>query len=112
MIKVSILLTRRADLARDEFSRYWKEKHAPFLLGLDAFRHYVRRYTQQHPLEVPDGLPVAPHDGLAELWFEDLASALEAFGHETYTTAVIQDEQKFVDRAKTVMMLTDENSII
>lgn len=29
MIKVSIFLTRRADLTREDFGTYWTEKHTP-----------------------------------------------------------------------------------
>ncbi len=112
MVKVSIFLTRRSDLTHDEFIRYWRDEHAPFLLGLAEFHKYVRRYSQQHPQATPEGLPIAPYGGLAELWFDDVGAAWEAFSHETYATVVVADEERFLDRAKTVMMVTNESQIM
>lgn len=112
MVKVSIFLTRRSDLTRDEFIQYWRDEHAQYLLELTDFRKYVRRRGQQHPQAAPEDLPIAPYDGLAELWFDDVGAALEAFRHETYATVVVDDEERFLDRAKTVMMVTSESQIM
>ena len=52
MIKVSVFLTRRPGLAHEQFSQYWKDKHASLLMRL-RFIHasHVRHYTQQHTLD-------------------------------------------------------------
>jgi hypothetical protein len=36
MIKVSVFLRRRPDLTHEQFSHYWKEKHAPLVMSLDV----------------------------------------------------------------------------
>lgn len=109
MIKLSVFLTRRPDLSRDEFRNYWTGHHAPFLQGLPEVQAHVRRYVQQHATDgLPDGLPVASYDGVAELWFDDVASALTAMGSENYATVVAEDEERFLDRSRTVMMMTAE----
>lgn len=109
MIKLSSFLTRRADLSHEEFSRYWVERHAPFLENLPEVRQYVRRYVQQDAAAgLPDGLPIASFDGVAELWFDDLDAVIAAMGSANYASVVAEDEANFLDRAKTVLMLSEE----
>jgi uncharacterized protein (TIGR02118 family) len=112
MIKLSIFLTRRPDISHQEFISYWTNKHARLVLSLAEFTSVVRRYTQLHPLDTPEGLPNAPYDGIAELWLDDRDSLERAFRHEVYATVVAADEERFLDRAKTVMLITEEKPII
>ena len=113
MIKVSAFLTRRPDLTREQFSEYWKDKHASLVMSLDSFTSSVRRYIQQHPVNnVPEGFPIAPYDGVAELWFDDLSSALTTFAHQDYASIVAKDEENFLDRTKTVIFLSSESRMI
>jgi uncharacterized protein (TIGR02118 family) len=109
MIKLSIFLRRRADLSHEEFSRYWLGQHAPLLETLPEVQRYVRRYVQQDAAPgLPDGLPVASFDGVAELWFDDLDAVLATMGSANYATVVVEDEGKFLDRAKTTILLSKE----
>ena len=112
MIKVSVFLTRRPGISHQEFISYWTNKHARLLCSLQEFMSAVRRYTQQHPLKSPEGLPEAPYDGIAELWLDDMESLGRAFGQQVYASVVVPDEEKFLDRAKTVMLITEEKQII
>ena len=113
MIKLSVFLTRRPDLTREQFSRYWKDKHASLVMSLDSFTSSVRRYTQQHALnDVPDGIPSLPYDGVAEVWFDNLSSVMATFSHQDYATIVARDEENFLDRTKTVMFLSSELQIV
>ena len=112
MIKCSVFLTRRPGISHREFISYCTNHHARLLLSLEEFTSAVRRYTQQHPLESPAGVPEAPYDGIAELWLDDMDSLQRAFGHEVYASVVAADEERFLDRAKTVMLITEEKYII
>ena len=113
MIKVSIFLTRRPDLTHEQFSQYWKDKHASLLMSLDSFASSVLRYTQQHSLnDAPGGLPILPDYGVAEVWFDNPSSAMTAFGHQDYSSIVAKDEENFLDRTKTVMFLSSESRIV
>ena len=104
MIKVSGFLTRRPDLTHEQFSEYWKDKHAPLVMSLDSFASSVRRYIQQRPLNnVPGSVPILPYDGVAELWFDNLRSALATFADQDYASIVAKDEENFLDRTKTVI---------
>lgn len=113
MVKVSVLLTRRADLTREQFSQYWKDKHASLLMSLDSFTSRVRHYTQGHSLNnVPEGFPIAPYDGVAEVWFDNLSSALTTFAHPDYASIAAKDEENFLDRTKTLIFLSSETRIV
>jgi uncharacterized protein (TIGR02118 family) len=113
MIKVSAFLTRRPDLTPKQFSEYWKGKHAPLIMSLGSFTSSVRRYSQQHSLNnVPGGFPILPYDGVAELWFDNLPSALAMFAHQDYASIVAKDEENFLDRTKTVIFLSSETLIV
>jgi len=113
MIKLSAFLTRRPDLTHEQFSEYWKDKHASLLMNLDSFTLSVRRYIQQHSLNnAPAGFPVLPYDGIAEVWFDDLPSALTTLAHQDYASVVAKDEQNFLDRTKTVVFLSSETLIV
>jgi uncharacterized protein (TIGR02118 family) len=113
MIKVSVFLTRRPDLTHDQFSQYWKDKHASLLMSLESFTSAVPRYIQQHSVNnVPGGLPITPYDGVAEVWFDDLSSVLTTFAHKDYASIVAEDEENFLDRTKTAIFLSSETQMI
>ena len=113
MIKVSVFAKRRPDLTYEQFNEYWKDRHAPLLMSLDSFKSSVRRYTQQRPLNnVPADLPVLSYDGVAEVWFDDLPSAMSVFTHQDYTSIVAKDEENFLDRTKTMIFLSSETQIV
>jgi len=88
MIKVSIFLTRRPDLTREEFVTYWTNKHTPLLATLPPGALQVHRYVQLQPTddEIP-GIGTAVCDGVAELWVDSVADAAAWFTSETYNSA-------------------------
>ena len=113
VIKLTAFLSRRPDLSQEQFSAYWREKHAPLVLSLAPFRSLVRRYLQQRPAEdVPKQLPLAPYDGIAELWFDNLGDVLKLLGHELFLSVVAKDEENFLDRSKTTIFMSQETVII
>jgi uncharacterized protein (TIGR02118 family) len=88
--KVAALIHRREDLAFDEFVRYWQGRHADVIV---ANVPGLRRYVQSPRLPV-DSPGVWPYDGMAELWFDDLATfrAQLAVAGET----IRHDEDQFI----------------
>jgi uncharacterized protein (TIGR02118 family) len=112
MVKLSFFLTRRPGITHQEFISYWSNEHARLLCSLKEFTSVVRRYTQLQPVEALEGLPTAPYDGIAELWLDDPNSLGQASWQKVYETVVVPDEEKFLDRAKTLMLLTEEKQII
>lgn len=113
LLKVSCLLTRRADLTHAEFHRYWTEKHTPMLAKPQSGGPKVYRYVQLHPIaETVPGLQTAPYDGVAEIWFANLDDAAAMFTSDHYNTVVAADEEHFLDRSKTVFLYAYEKPII
>lgn len=112
MIKLSIFLTRRADLTHEEFVEYWTHKHTPLIASVPDGAVPVRRYVQLLPSgdEIP-GIRSAYYDGVAELWVDDIADAARWFTSDTYTTAIATDEENFIDRSRTRFLYTTETPI-
>jgi uncharacterized protein (TIGR02118 family) len=75
VIKVVLLLSRRADLSAAEFRSYWREKHAPLLLQMPGLQRLVFNYAQPGM----DGAP-PEYDGISEDWFESAEAMQTAFG--------------------------------
>ncbi|MFD7323277.1 EthD domain-containing protein [Streptomyces sp. NPDC059875] len=111
MIKISIFLTRRADLTREEFADYW-QKHTALITSLPGGEVPVRRYVQLLPTddEIP-GIRTAVYDGVAEVWVDSIADAAGWFTSDTYTTTVAADEENFLDRSKTRFLYATESPI-
>lgn len=110
--KISIFLTRRADLTHAEFVDYWTQKHNALIASLPAGEVPVRRYVQLLPTndEIP-GVTNAVYDGVAEVWVDDVADAARWFTSDTYTTVVAEDEEKFLDRSQTRFLYTTESPV-
>ena len=121
MIKLVFCLTRLPHLSREEFQRYWRERHSP-LVRESAKALGIRRYVQVHTLETPvnealrrgRGGPEA-YDGVAELWFDSL-DALAAAGTTSEGRAagrrLVEDERTFIDLARSPVMVAAEHDII
>ncbi|WP_159500705.1 EthD domain-containing protein [Microbacterium sp. 18062] len=112
MIKLTILMRRKANLTREEFIAYHREQHAPLFMSIGAVRDNVRRYVQQHAVdaELP-GLPAPTFDGATELWFDDFDGIGRVFGDPEYLAVIRPDEQKFIDLAGCEFLVTVENPV-
>lgn len=123
MIKLTFCLHRLPSLSRDEFQRYWREQHAP-LVARHAAALHIRRYVQMHSL--PDGDPVnaglrasrggpEDYDGVAELWWDgldDLAAATASDAGRAASLALLEDERRFIDLARSPLWLGHEHVVI
>lgn len=106
MIKLVYCIARRRGMAQEEFSRYWREVHGPIGRRIPG----LRRLVQSH--RVPDSADITARnfDGMAELWFDDLA-ALAAARRSPEWQASSADEANFIDRTRTALFLTEEQEI-
>ena len=119
MIKLTFCITRLPHLSRAEFQDYWRNHHGPLVKSFqDALK--IRRYVQLHAL--PDELSAglrgprdAPqgYDGIAELWLERIED-LSGNDPEARKAgrALLEDEKKFIDLAKSPIWLSEEHEII
>ena len=51
-------------------------------------------------------------DGVAEIWFDDIAGAKAFFGSNGYRQNVIPDEQAFMDRKRCELLYTHEHDVM
>jgi uncharacterized protein (TIGR02118 family) len=99
VFKVTVLLTKRADLTHEEFVNYWESTHADLVEAMPG----VRRYTMGVPGRPED----SAYDGVAELYFEDFAAMREAYatpeGEELQA-----DAHEFADMEASDTLFVDE----
>ena len=113
MIKLIICASRKPGISRKEFSNYWRDKHGPLVKSVPEFARHVRKYVQCHLAEdaVPFGIP-GSYDGVAELWFESVEEASQAFKEPKYLEVIRPDELKFVDPHRCISFVTEEFQVI
>ena len=121
VIKLTFAVRRRADIAQEEFHRYWRDEHGPLVRSFQDVLG-IRRYVQVHRVETPfnDALRASrdalePFDGTAELWWDDLdALAASSSSPEGLAAgqALLEDEGRFIDLARSVLWLGEEVEII
>ena len=100
-------------MSDDEFDRSWRTQHAAVIKSAPEFTRHVRRYVQCH-LAVQDTpfLAAGDYDGVAELWFDDIAAMNTAFSEPRYLEVIRPDELKFVDMERTISLVTEELEIV
>jgi uncharacterized protein (TIGR02118 family) len=121
MIKLTYCLRRRADLTWDEFSRYWREVHAP-LVAARAEILGIRRYVQVRTAPVPEvhasyqqrnGGSPEPFDGIAELWFDSLeVLAGRGDAARQASAELLADERNFIDLTRSPMWFGTEDVVV
>lgn len=113
MVKLIICATRRSDISRAEFDSYWREKHGPLVKSVAEFARHVRKYVQCHLVEGSPPFGIAgDYDGLAELWFDNVEEAAEAFSEPKYREIIRPDELKFVNPDRCISFMTEELQVI
>ena len=111
MVKMVAALRRRAGMTREEFRRYWREKHGPLIQRLPDFTRHIRRYVQMHPIDLPmpaDATGAPPYDGFAEMCFDSFEEMGAAFAETSYLEQVRPDEQRFLDLAGCSVRVVEE----
>ena len=74
------LVTKRPDMDRAEFDRYWAQVHGPLAATIPT----IRRYVQAHLSPGTRDSGMAPYDGLAITWFDDVAAMRAGAATEAY----------------------------
>ncbi len=110
MIKLVYCITRRPDLSHAEFSRYWRDVHAPIGAKIPGLRKLVQSHTIRTDMG-GDGLPAADYDGMAELWFDDLASLLAARASPEWAASTA-NEKNFADEKRVALFVAEEHRIL
>ena len=73
MVKVIVLLPRRADMSREDFQQHLRETQLPLVTRLPGLRRLVVNWVLPDPNEPPPA-----YDAVAEDWFDDPAAMCAA----------------------------------
>ena len=122
MIKLVFTIRRRDGKTREEIQRNRREQHAP-LVQRQAETLRIKRYVQVHAraTELDDALSASrdsePHvyDGAAELWWDsldDLVAGATTEAGQAAATALLEDEQRFIDLPRSPIWLGEEHVVI
>ena len=108
MTKVFALLSRRPDVSAERFHEHWRTVHREHALRIRRLRGYV----QAHRID-PDlpGLPAAPYEGIAQVWFDDVHSALAQRDDPDYLRYAKLDEPEFIDTATISRIVANQEMV-
>ena len=74
-------LKRRAEMSREAFAHWWLERHVPYVKKFPAVRKYRVSLVESGPETIVDGL--------AEVWFDDMATL-----RRVTASAVVKEAQQ------------------
>jgi hypothetical protein len=94
MIKVFGLLAVRPGLTVEAFHHHWSTVHREHALRIERIRRYVQAHRVRPGLP---GLPEAEWEGVPEVWFDSVDSAMAQRTDPQYTEFARLDEPNFVD---------------
>ena len=113
MIKFTILLRRNPEMTHAQFVAYHRDQHAPLFMSMPVVQANVRRYVQQHTLDVGlPGLPPTTIDGVTELWFDDVESIGTVFTDPSYLEVIRPDEANFLDLHGCEFIVSEEHTVM
>ena len=121
MIKLVFCLRRLPHLSREEFQRYWLDKHGPLVQQL-APALGVKRYVQVHTLRSAFSEAMRAHrgapddfDGVAELWWDSVDEFARAGSTREGCEAgrrLLEDEKRFIDLAHSPIWFGEEHALV
>ena len=108
MIKSIALAHRKPGLTREEYNKYWKERHGPLAARLIPG---LRKYVQNHLVTVP-GIEYEG-DGIVETWYDDVDSFQNSmkFIHSEEGRALAEDGAKFAEMHSGGLWIVEEHII-
>jgi uncharacterized protein (TIGR02118 family) len=107
MVKVVYCICRKRTLTRDEFVRYWAEVHGPIGARIPG----LRKLVQSCAIPAPEDVRPAGFDGMAELWFDDLAALSRARQSPEWGVSSA-DEAHFIDPSRSAYFVTEERQVV
>jgi uncharacterized protein (TIGR02118 family) len=106
MIKLVYCLRKKWGLTDHEFSRYWHEVHGP----LGARIPGLKRLVQSHPHRAAHSAFMPEFDGMAELWFDDMAALGRARLSPEWAESTAY-ESNFIDPDYVALFVTEEKEV-
>lgn len=105
-------------MTREEFMNYWQNNHGPFFMknaDVMGAKKYVQSQTIDSPLNqgLRESRGMQPeYDGVAEVWFdseEALINGMSTPEGQKLGTALLEDENKFIDHSKSTAFIVREH---
>jgi uncharacterized protein (TIGR02118 family) len=112
MVKLVVLLKRKAGMSREDFYRHWQEHHGPLIAGLPNLARHIVRYEQHRRLPGTEGFGSDDFDGAVVQWFNSLDDFTAFVGEPDYAKHIYPDEDRFLDRKGLVWMVTEEPTVV
>jgi uncharacterized protein (TIGR02118 family) len=108
MVKVFALIPRRPDISDEQFHQHWSTTHADHAKRITT----LQRYVQSHRIDpgVAD-LEDSIYEGVAEVWFVDLATAAGMGEDPNYVDYAQADEPNFIDLERLTFVMTAEDVV-
>ena len=94
MIKTISLAYRKEGMSREEYNKYWLEKHGP--LAAKKIPN-LRKYVQNHFIQIPG--KEMEGDGIIEFWYDDVKSWQESFAAIGKMPELMKDGMNFARMA-------------
>jgi hypothetical protein len=113
-VKFIGLSRRCAEFAtREDWIRYWIDVHGPLAHDIPEFTRHYGRYVHNYVLPSPIGAggDDPDFDGIVEEWLESVDEFVACLREPTYLEIVRPDEVKFVDFARSHMLLTEQHLV-
>jgi uncharacterized protein (TIGR02118 family) len=108
MIKIVACINRLPGMSVEAFQDHWLNRHPDVVLKLPGLRRYVQSHVRASGYR---GGRQLVHDGIAELWFDDLETAKAANGTPVID-AIQADEARFIDPGPRVTLVCEEHVIV
>lgn len=106
MVKAITCIRRKPGMSVEAFQKYWRTTHARVASAIPRVRGYVQSHTILSGYRKSQPI----YDGIAEMWFDDTRT-LRELNRTPEFAATMADEANFIERASTVLILTEEHVI-
>jgi uncharacterized protein (TIGR02118 family) len=106
VVKMFAFPSRRADLDVAAFHAHWRGPHRALAERIPSFRRYVQSHRRW---DLDPGLPPAPFEGSAEVWFDGVDVALGMQDDPAYADGAAKDEPNFIDMERLAFIFTAED---
>jgi uncharacterized protein (TIGR02118 family) len=107
VIKLIYCISKKPGMTDREFFHYWKGRHA----AIGARIPGVRKFVQSHRVRVPRDEHPPDYDGMAELWFDNIATLLAARKSRAWKESSA-DEANFINHKKVAYFVSQEHVIV
>jgi hypothetical protein len=107
-LMLAMALQRRADLSSEEFHDYWLTKHAALGRAVPGSQGYRQLHADPElSRQAATSAGVGGHDfeGVAIAFYADEPAFFAIMGNTEVTEPLMADEQKFIDHARSAMVI-------